>query len=64
MYPLFCIDVFLLGQGIGKHRHFVFIARFVHLCNQLLECCHVLCQRSNDLGYILLSTHHDKLELP
>ena len=53
----------LLGQGIGKHRHLVFVVRFVHFGNQFLERSHVFCQRGNDLGYVFPSAHHDKFKL-
>ena len=53
----------LLGQSIGKHRHLVLVPRFIHFCDQLPERGHILCQRCNDLGDILMSSHHYKLQL-
>ena len=53
----------LFGQGIGKHCHFVLIARFVHFSNQFLECCHVFGKWGYYLGNVLTATHYDKFKL-
>ena len=53
----------LFGQRIGKHRHLVLVAGFVHLEYKLSECRHVLGERSDHFRNAFTATHHDELQL-
>ncbi len=53
----------LFGQGVGKHRHFVFVAGIVYLANEVFERCHIFDKWCYDFCYVLTAAHHHEFKL-